>query len=142
MKSEQNQRIEVAHSQEEMLRKLDSMRRDGINYQDINIITRDTSQFKDVKEDADVKTHAAGNLVDQFKSWFTGDSAVTEGLKRFDLTDGQIALYGQLLEHGAIVLFAEQENSSASNHVAPEPFNDTIDHATNSFQREDSSRVD
>ncbi|MFJ7738383.1 general stress protein [Lysinibacillus sp. NPDC097287] len=138
MKNEQNQRIEVAHSQEEMLRKLDSMRRDGINYQDINIITRDTSQFEDVKEDADVKTHAAGNLVDQFKSWFTGDSAVTEGLKRFDLTDGQIAYYGQLLEHGAIVLFAEQ----GDNLNKSEPFIDTIDHAANSVQRENSSRID
>ncbi|MFJ7954224.1 general stress protein [Lysinibacillus sp. NPDC096418] len=132
MKNEQNQRIEVAHSQEEMLRILASMREEGIHDQDINIITRDSSQFEDVKEDTDIKTHAAGNLFDQVKSWFTGDSAVMEGLKRFDLTDGQIAYYGHLLEHGAIVLFAEQE----SNVVLPEPFIDTIDHA------ESSSRID
>ena len=128
----QNQRIEVAHSQQEMLSILDNLRADGFNYQDINIITKDSAQLESVKWDGDVKTHEAGNWVDQFKSWFTGDSAVTEGLKRFDLTDGQIAYYGQLLEQGAIVLFAEQEDAHALNQAAPEPFNDTIDHAGNS----------
>ena len=131
MTLEQNIRIEVAHSQEEMLRILDYMRGDGFSYQDIHIITKDSTHFEDVKGDTDVITHAAGNWMDQFKSWFTGESAVTEGLKRFALTDGQIALYAQWLEQGAIVLYAERDDvrPNEAHITVPKPFNDTIDNA-------------
>lgn len=146
MTYEQNQRIEVAHSQEEMLRILDYLRGDGFHYKDIHIITKDPTRFEEVKGDTDVITHAAGNWVDQFKSWFTGESAVTEGLKRFALTDGQIALYAQWLEQGAIVLYTEQanvrNNVQESQITASKPFDDTIDHATTSPQREGSSQLE
>jgi len=110
MMNEQNPRIEVAHTKEEMFHILESMRLEGYRTEDIHIIAKDANQFEDVKWDAAVKTHEAGNWLDQFKSWFTGDTAVTEGLKRFDLTEGQTAYYAQLVEQGAIVLFAERED--------------------------------
>ncbi|MFJ6264547.1 hypothetical protein ACIQGW_05915 [Lysinibacillus xylanilyticus] len=45
--------------------------------------------------------------MDRFKSWFTGETAVTEGLKRYNLTEGQTAYYAHLVEQGVIVLFAQ-----------------------------------
>ncbi len=110
MMNEQNPQIEVAHTREEMFQILERMRLEGYHTEDIHIIAKDSNQFEDVKWDANVKTHEAGNWLDQFKSWFTGDTAVTEGLKRFDLTEGQTAYYAQLVEQGAIVLFAERED--------------------------------
>ncbi|MFF2177615.1 general stress protein [Lysinibacillus sp. NPDC058147] len=108
MKNVQNPEIEVAHTREEMLHILESMRLDAYQIEDIHVIAKDPSHFEDVKWDANVKTHEVGNWMDQFKSWFTGESAVTEGIKRFDLTEGQTAYYAHLVEQGVIVLFAEQ----------------------------------
>ncbi|MEX3746845.1 MULTISPECIES: general stress protein [Lysinibacillus] len=107
MMNEQNSQIEVAHTRKEMLHILESMRLKAFQIEDIHIIAKDPSKLEDVKWDTDVKTHEVGNWVDQFKSWFTGESAVTEGLKRFDLTEGQTAYYAQLVELGAVVLFTE-----------------------------------
>lgn len=133
--NEQNQRIEVAHTKQEMLGILEGMRMDGFNYQDINIITKDSSQLEAVKGDADVKTHEAGNWLDQFKSWFTGDTAETEGLKRFELTDGQLAYYGQLLEQGAIILYAEHDDISVDPDLTTSnSFVDTIDNTATTLQ--------
>lgn len=125
----ENPRIKVAHTQAEMQGILNSLRNDGFNYQDINIITKDKSQLDGVKWDADVKTHEAGNWVDQFKSWFTGETAEAEGLKRFDLTEGQLAYYGQLLQQGAIILYAEHDDLTTTDPdiVTTKPFDDTID---------------
>ncbi|MCS1382300.1 general stress protein [Lysinibacillus sphaericus] len=111
MMNEQNQKIEVAHTREEMFHILKCMRMEGYHTDEIHIIAREASDLEDVKWNADVKTHEAGNWFDQIKSWFTGETAVTEGLKRFDLTEGQTAYYAQLVEEGAIVLYAEHDDN-------------------------------
>ncbi|WP_107948091.1 general stress protein [Lysinibacillus parviboronicapiens] len=160
MMNEQNPQIEVAHTKDEMLHILESMRLAGYRTEDIHIIAKDQSQFEDIKWDVDVRTHEAGNWVDQFKSWFTGESAVTEGLKRFDLTEGQTAYYAQLVEQGAIVLFAERDDTSdplttatydeANGYrhnpldprvTAPEPF-DTVGNVETSEQREERLKAE
>lgn len=92
MMNEQNPKIEVAHTRDEMLHILETMRTEGFHKEDIHIIAKDSQQLEDVKWDDDVHTHEAGNWVDQFKSWFTGDSAVTEGLKRFNLSEDRIVI--------------------------------------------------
>jgi len=107
MINEQNPQIEVAHTREEMLHILESMQLEAYQIEDIHVIAKDPSKFEDVEWGINVKTHEVGNWVDQFKSWFTGESAVTEGLKRFDLTEGQTAYYSHLVEQGVIVVFAE-----------------------------------
>ena len=120
MMNEQNPKIEVAHTRNEMLHILESMRLEGYQQEDIHIIAKDPQQFEDVKWDPDVQTHEAGNWVDQFKSWFTGDSAVTEGLKRFNLSEGQIAYYSHLVEQGSIVLYAEHDDDLDTLQTHPE----------------------
>jgi len=152
--NEQNPHIEVAHSKEEMLDILTNMHSQGFHTSDIHIIAKDATPFEDIKWDTEVNTHEAGNWVDQFKSWFTGESAVKEGIKRFHLSEGQTAYYAQLVEHGAIVVFAEREtdarvqiaidqeenryrhNPLEPRVTAPEPFIDTIDNAETPQQRE------
>ncbi len=110
MMNEQHPQIEVAHTKDEMLHILESMRLEGYHKEDIHIIAKDPEQLEDVRWDEDVQTHEAGNWRDQFKSWFTGDSAVEEGLKRFNFTEGQTAYYAHLVEQGSIVLFAEHDD--------------------------------
>ncbi|MFJ5763972.1 general stress protein [Lysinibacillus sp. NPDC093210] len=130
MMNEQNPKIEVAHTREEMFHILKCMRMEGYNADEIHIISRESDEIKDVKSNGDVKTHEAGNWLDQIKSWFTGETAVTEGLKRFDLTEGQTAYYAQLVEEGAIVLYAEHDDvnpttstlAADSNRAPLDPF--------------------
>lgn len=80
MINEQNPQIEVAHTREEMLHILESLRLEACQIEDIYVIAKDPSKFDGVKWDANVKTHEVGNWVDQIKSWFTGESAVKKDL--------------------------------------------------------------
>ncbi|AHN21501.1 general stress protein [Lysinibacillus varians] len=159
--NEQNPFIEVAHSKEEMLEILKQMHNRGFHTNDIHIIAKDATPFADIKWETDIHTHEAGNWLDQFKSWFTGESAVKEGVKRFHLSEGQTAYYAQLVEHGAIVVFGEKANTDAPVTIAidqeenrywhnpleprvtaPEPFIDTIDHVETPEQREHRLRAE
>lgn len=159
--SEQNPHIEVAHSKEEMLEILKQMHSQGFHMHNIHIIAKDSTSFEGIKWETDVNTHEAGNWLDQFKSWFTGESAVKEGVKRFHLSEGQTAYYAQLVEQGSIVVFGEkvetdapvtiaidqEENRYWSNPLeprvtAPEPFIDTIDNIETPQQRENRLRAE
>jgi len=159
--NEQNPHIEVAHSKEEMLAILTNMYSQGYHTNDIHIIAKDSTPFEDIKWETDVKTHEAGNWFDQFKSWFTGESAVKEGIKRFHLTEGQTAYYADLVEHGSIVIFAEKADTDGPLEIAvdqegnpyrhdpleprmtaPEPFIDTIDNVETPQQRENRLRAE
>jgi len=118
MMNEQNPKIEVAHTREEMFHILKCMRMEGYDTDEIHIISKEAHEIDDVKSNVDVKTHEAGNWFDQIKSWFTGETAVTEGLKRFDLTEGQTAYYAQLVEEGAIVLYAEHIDNNVNPNTS------------------------
>lgn len=118
MMNEQNPKIEVAHTREEMFHILKCMRMEGYDTDEIYIISKEAHEIDDVKSNVDLKTHEAGNWFDQIKSWFTGETAVTEGLKRFDLTEGQTAYYAQLVEEGAIVLYAEHNDNTINSNTS------------------------
>ncbi|MEK5231626.1 general stress protein [Lysinibacillus sp. FSL K6-0232] len=144
MMHEQNPQIEVAHTKDEMLHILESMRLEGYHKEDIHIIAKDAEQLEDVKWDDDVQTYEAGNWRDQFKSWFTGDSAVAEGLKRFPLTEAQTAYYAHLVEQGSIILFAEHGDDSDPLETQPitaEELDKRLDEQKRSIEAEQYRRL-
>lgn len=105
--NESNYKIEVAHSRNEALAIIDRLKNDGIPKGQINIIGKDLSGFADLKWDADVDVHNAGNFADKFKSLFTGEDAVMEGLRDANLPESQLIHYKDVVENGGVLIYRD-----------------------------------
>lgn len=108
MNAESNRRIEVARTEDEMYEKLEQMKLQGYSESDIHVISSDRNHMNTLNRYSEVSTHEAGTFVDKFKSWFTGDDAIKEGLKTLDLNESETERYSQDVAKGGFVLFAEQ----------------------------------
>lgn len=113
MQNNLNQKIVVVYGTQAVLNKIEELRSGGIISNDIHIFTKDRSKFANLKWDSDIKRHPTGNWVDQFKSWFSDDSAIEEGLKKLNLTDEENVHCTRILEAGGTLLVTGQD-----------PFND------------------
>lgn len=107
MNIESNRRIEVARSEEEMYEKLELLQESGYAESDIHVISKENAHLYTLNRHSEVSTHEAGTLVDKFKSWFTGEDAITEGLKKLDLTEEETERYAQQVASGSIVLYTD-----------------------------------
>ncbi|MGF9978194.1 general stress protein [Viridibacillus arvi] len=113
MQNNLSQKIVVVYGTQAVLNKIEELRSGGIISNDIHIFTKDSSKFANLKWNSDIKRHPTGNWVDQFKSWFSDDSAIEEGLKKLNLTDEENAHCTRILEAGGTLLVTGQD-----------PFND------------------
>jgi hypothetical protein len=107
MAIENNRRIEIVRSQDEMFEKLELLQSEGYSESDIHVISKERGDLSTLNRHTDVSTHEAGSLMDTFKSWFTGESAVTEGLKKLDLSEEETDRYAKEVASGSIVLYTD-----------------------------------
>lgn len=107
MNIESNRRIEVARSEEEMYEKLELLQEQGYAESDIHVISKENAHLYTLNRHSEVSTHEAGTFVDKFKSWFTGEDAITEGLRKLDLTVEETERYAQQVAGGSIVLYTD-----------------------------------
>ncbi|KGR86152.1 general stress protein [Lysinibacillus odysseyi] len=113
---DKNYRIEVANGHEDFFYKLETLKAEGFSERDIHIFSKDVSTFENLKADSDIHTHEAGNWIDKFKSFFTGEDAVTETLRQIDLTEEEISYLSHELSQGASIIYARKDTSE---HLAP-----------------------
>lgn len=104
---ESNRRIEVARSEEEMYGKLELLKEGGYAEGDIHVISTESTHLQTLNRHSDVSTHEAGTFIDKFKSWFTGEDAITEGLRKLDLSEQETEHYSQAIAEGSIVLYTD-----------------------------------
>lgn len=107
MNIEPNRRIELARTEEEMYEKLEILQTEGYAESDIHVISKENTQLNTLNRHSEVSTHEAGTFMDKFKSWFSGEDAITEGLKRLDLSDIETERYAQEVARGSIVLYTD-----------------------------------
>ncbi|WP_391207084.1 general stress protein [Psychrobacillus sp. L4] len=107
MNIESNRRIEVARSEEEMYEKLELLREQGYAESDIHVISKENAHLNTLNRHSGVSTHEAGSFMDTFKSWFTGEDAVTEGLRKLDLSEHETERYAKEVAKGCIVLYTD-----------------------------------
>lgn len=107
MNIESNRRIEVARSEEEMYEKLELLQTQGYAESDIHVISKENAHLNTLNRHSEVSTHEAGTFMDTFKSWFTGESAVKEGLRKLDLNEVETERYAQEVAGGSIILYTE-----------------------------------
>lgn len=99
--------IEVARTEDEMYNRLEALKSQGYEETDIHVISKDHSQINTLSRYSDVATHEAGTFMDKFKSWFTGEDAVTEGLRPLNLTEAEREKYSSEVARGGFVLYTD-----------------------------------
>lgn len=107
MNIESNRRIEIARSEEEMYEKLELLQEQGYADGDIHVISQESNHLYTLSHHSEVSTHEAGTLMDRFKSWFTGEDAITEGLRKLNLSVEETERYADEVSRGAILLYTD-----------------------------------
>ena len=103
-----NRRIEVARTEEEMYEKLELLQDEGYSEGDIHVISTESTHLQTLNRHSNVSTHEAGTYMDKFKSWFTGEDAITEGLRKLNLNEQETEHYAQAVAAGSIVLYTDE----------------------------------
>lgn len=111
-----NREFMLAYSQEEMQRRMDELKRQGYQDNDIHVLVHDDNVLGATNMEG-VHTHETGSTGSKFKSFFTGRDTVREELKRLDLEERQIDTYQEDLENGAILLYTEGDATRGSRGV-------------------------
>ncbi|MDN4494425.1 general stress protein [Ureibacillus aquaedulcis] len=101
--------IEVAHTRNEAMEIIERLKTSGTPMGQIHLVGKDLDAFAELKWDADVDLHRTGNAVDKFKSLFTGDDAVMEGLKGIDIPGSQLEYYKQIVEDGGVLIYLNDD---------------------------------
>lgn len=99
--------IEVARTEDDLYNRLESLKSQGYEETDIHVISKDHSQINTLSRYSNVATHEAGTFMDKFKSWFTGEDAVTEGLRPLNLTETEKEKYSGEIARGGFVLYTD-----------------------------------
>ena len=107
MNIKSNRRIEVARTEEEMYEKLELLQAQGYAESNIHVISKENANLNTLNRHSEVSTHEAGTFMDTFKSWFTGESAVTEGLRKLDLNEVERERYAREVAGGSIILYTD-----------------------------------
>lgn len=123
MNIESNRRIEIARSEEEMYEKLELLQEQGYADSDIHVISQENNHLYTLNRHSEVTTHEAGTFIDKFKSWFTGDDAITEGLRKLNLSVEETERYADEVSRGAILLYTDvltfADDPSIGSYDAP-----------------------
>lgn len=107
MNIESNRRIEIARTEEEMYEKLESLQNQGYAESDIHVISTENAHLNTLNRHSEVSTHETGTFMDKFKSWFTGEDAVAEGLRKLNLSEEERTRYAGEVARGSIVLYTD-----------------------------------
>ncbi|HSO58829.1 MAG TPA: general stress protein, partial [Paenisporosarcina sp.] len=113
MNLESNRKIVVARNEEEMYEKLEQLKANGFAESDIHVISKNHTHINALNQHSEVATHEAGTFMDKFKSWFTGEDAVTEGLRKLDLNEAETERYYKDVSSGGYVLYTEGSSEGA-----------------------------
>lgn len=125
--------IEVARTEDEMYNRLEALKSQGYEETDIHVISKDHSQISTLSRYSDVATHEAGTFMDKFKSWFTGENAVTEGLRPLNLTEAEKEKYSGEVARGSFVLYTDQAPNGNVEAFNEEEY-DTFGSTGNSYE--------
>ncbi|WP_168193777.1 general stress protein [Lysinibacillus sp. SGAir0095] len=99
----------MAHTRNEAMSIIERLKTGGTPMGQIHLVGKNLDKFAELKWDADVDMHHTGNTVDKFKSLFTGEDAVIEGLKGTDIPEAQIQHYKQVVDGGGVLIYIDDE---------------------------------
>ncbi|MDQ0429005.1 hypothetical protein QOZ98_001832 [Planomicrobium stackebrandtii] len=113
--------LTVVFSENDLVNKIEDLKRTGYKEKDLHIMAKDISHFENYSFDKkEVDTFA-----DKFKGFVSGESGVREGVKSLNLSESETERYTADLAKGGILLYMDDQNKTildtiSSNEIAAE----------------------
>ncbi|RHW33976.1 hypothetical protein D1B33_14305 [Lysinibacillus yapensis] len=100
--------IEVAYTKQEAVEIIKRLKNDEIPKGDIHVVGKELVEFANLKWDAEINLHRIGNNGDKITSFFTGENADIEGLKRAKLPEDELHRFQQIVDNGGVLIYSDE----------------------------------
>lgn len=109
-----NQFIETYDTQEDVLQKIEELKKDGYLEKDMYIMAKSNDQLSLVKGKSDVEVHASeGGWADRFATFLTGDQNVHEAFMSMGIDENESERYYRDVQEGKLLLYVDKDAHDA-----------------------------
>jgi hypothetical protein len=109
-----NQFIETYNTQEDVLLKIEELKKDGYLEKDMYIMAKSSDQLSLVKGKSDVEVHASeGGWADRFATFLTGDQKVHQAFLNMGIDESESERYYRDVQDGKLLLYVNKDAQDA-----------------------------
>lgn len=133
----EKQVIAVVFSEQEAISKINDLKLQGYNEDNIHIMAKDQSRFKKIENESNVEPEKAGSFMDSFKGIFSGSSNTLDEIKSLGLNDVETQRYSEKVSQGGILIYVEIDSRRPLDVLEEGGFRDRngnrVEPSTNDF---------
>lgn len=109
-----NQFIETYDTQENVLQKIEELKKDGYLEKDMYIMAKSNDRLSLVKGRSDVEVHASeGSWADRFATFLTGDQKVHQAFLNMGIDENESERYYRDVQEGKLLLYVNTDAHDA-----------------------------
>lgn len=132
----------VVYSENDLLNKIDDLKRQGHDESDIHVMAKDMEQFERIEHQTDVETEDAGSFKDKFKGIFSSHDNGGGGVKSLDLSDEETERYSEEIDKGGILLYVHGGRKGIDEVIEESHFRDRDGNPVQASKNEYVNSVD
>ncbi|WP_033543452.1 general stress protein [Planococcus sp. CAU13] len=107
--NEEKKVLAVVFSEEDLMRKMESLRTEGYTEQDIHLVAQDGDWLDSLEKRTGAEGEEVNSFKDKFKGFISGEGSVREGVKSLGLSEQETERYTADIARGGILLYTEAE---------------------------------
>lgn len=109
-----NRFIETYNTQEDVLQKVEELKKDGYLEKDMYIMAKSNDQLSLVKGKSEVETHASeGSWAERFATFLTGDEKVHQAFLNMGIDENESEHYYRDVQEGKLLLYVNRDAHDA-----------------------------
>ena len=109
-----NQFIETYDTQEEVLQKIEELKKDGYLEKDMYIMGKSSDQLSLLKGKSDVEVHSSeSSWADRFATFLTGDQKVHQAFQSMGIDENESEHYYRDVQEGKLLLYVDKDAHDA-----------------------------
>ncbi len=109
-----NRFIETFNTQEDVLQKIEELKKDGYLEKDMYIMAKSDDQLSLVKGKSEVEAHASeGGWADRFATFLTGDDNVHQSFLNMGIDENESEHYYRDIQEGKLLLYVNRDAHDA-----------------------------
>ena len=109
-----NRFIETCNTQEDVLQKIEELKKDGYLEKDMYIMAKSNDQLSLVKGKSEVETHASeGGWAERFATFLTGDEKVHQAFLNIGIDENESEHYYRDVQEGKLLLYVNKDAHDA-----------------------------
>ncbi|MBD8014836.1 general stress protein [Microbacterium sp. APC 3898] len=109
-----NRIIETYDTEENVLQKIEELKKDGYLEKDMYIMAKSDNQLSLVRGKSDVEAHASeGGWADRFATFLTGDQKVHQAFSDMGIDENESEHYYRDVQNGKLLLFVDTDAQDA-----------------------------